>query len=312
MRIAVTGSRGRLGSALMTALGEAPFSGPAGPIGWSRPGFDLDRAAEVVASLLDRDRPEVVIHAAAWTDVDGCALDPALARSRNAAATGELARACAGRGVDLILMSTNEVFDGCRTDGQGYAPDDPVMPANAYGASKLEGERQATEAFTAGGGQEPGRPVRRPARLAIVRTAWLFGPGEPDFPRKILRAAAAAQAAGSPLRVVADEWGTPTFSLDLAEAIVRLLAEDALTSPGQAVEIHHVVGTGVVSRAAWARDTLSRVGIDLAVEEVPGSSWQRPSTPPSWAVLTPTALPDGELLRPWQAAMAEDAPALRR
>ena len=94
MRVAVTGAAGRLGRALVAALEAAPFSGPAGPIAWSRPAFDLDHP-EGFADLVDRDRPEVVVHAAAWTDVDGCARDPERADRRNAAATGALATACA-------------------------------------------------------------------------------------------------------------------------------------------------------------------------------------------------------------------------
>jgi dTDP-4-dehydrorhamnose reductase len=90
MRVAVTGSAGRLGGDLMTALADAPFTGPAGPIGWTREAFDLD-APDTIGALLDRDRPEVVVHAAAWTDVDGCARDPELAIRRNAVATGHLA-----------------------------------------------------------------------------------------------------------------------------------------------------------------------------------------------------------------------------
>ena len=86
MRVAVTGAGGRLGSALVTALADAPFTGPAGPIAWRRDAFDLD-APDGVGARLDRDRPEVVVHAAAWTDVDGCALDPELAIRRNGTAS---------------------------------------------------------------------------------------------------------------------------------------------------------------------------------------------------------------------------------
>ena len=103
MRVAVTGAGGRLGSALITALADAPFTGPAGPIAWRRDAFDLD-APEVVGSRLDRDRPEVVVHAAAWTDVDACALDPDLALRRNGIATGILAEACASREIDLLIV----------------------------------------------------------------------------------------------------------------------------------------------------------------------------------------------------------------
>ncbi len=150
MRVAVTGATGRLGSALVTALADAPFTGPGGPLAWDRTAFDLD-APGSVGDRLDRDRPEVVIHAAAWTDVDGCAREPALALQRNGVATGVLASACARRGIDLVAISTNEVFDGRRNDGIGYAPSDPTSPANPYGVSKLAGERAATDAFDAAG-----------------------------------------------------------------------------------------------------------------------------------------------------------------
>ena len=180
MRVAVSGASGRLGRALVGALEEAAFVGPSGPMAWSRPDFDLD-APDAFPALLDRDRPEVVVHAAAWTDVDGCARDPELAVARNGLATGRLAEAAAERGIDLIVVSTNEVFDGRRTDGRGYTGDDPPSPINPYGASKLAGEVLAREAYasssSAGG-----------AALGIVRTAWLYGPPGNDFPAKILKA----------------------------------------------------------------------------------------------------------------------------
>ena len=101
---------------------------------------------DAFAALLDRDRPEVVVHAAAWTDVDGCARDPELALARNGDGDRGPRRGCAARGIDLVVVSTNEVFDGRRTDGRGYAPDDPTDPINPYGASKLAGEDGARAA----------------------------------------------------------------------------------------------------------------------------------------------------------------------
>ena len=295
MRVAVTGAGGRLGSALIAALADAPFTGPAGPIPWRRDAFDLD-APDGVGSRLDRDRPEVVVHAAAWTDVDGCALDPELAFRRNAVATGTLATACAARGADLLVISTNEVFDGTRTDGHPYLPTDPTAPGNPYGASKAEGERLATLAFV----EVPG------AGLGIARTAWLFGAPGRDFPSRILDAAERALGAGEPLRAVGDEWGTPTYTADLAEAIVELLAEDAIAG------IHHLVNGSFASRADWARYVVARAGLDVEVVNVPASTWERPSRPPRWGVLAPTPLPSGEPLRSWPDAMADYAPLLLR
>jgi len=295
MRVAVTGAGGRLGRALIDALADAPFTGPAGPIAWGRDAFDLD-APDDVGARLDHDRPEVVVHAAAWTDVDGCALDPDLAMRRNAVATGVLAAACAGRGADLVVVSTNEVFDGARTDGQPYLPTDRPTPGNPYGASKAEGERLAGLAFD----DRPG------AALGIARTAWLFGAPGRDFPSRILDAAVRAQATGEPLSVVNDEWGTPTYTADLAEAIVELLADDAIAGT------HHLVNGSFTTRADWARDVLGRAGLDVDVLDVPSTTWARPSRPPRWGVLAPTPLPSGEPIRPWQAAMADYAPALMR
>ena len=297
MRVAVTGAGGRLGSALVAALADAPFTGPFGPTAWDRSAFDLD-APDGVVDRLDADRPEVVVHAAAWTDVDGCAREPGLATMRNGAATGVLAAACAARGVDLLVVSTNEVFDGARLDGVAYSPDDPVAPGNPYGASKAEGERRAAEAFEAAG--------KVGGSLGIARTAWLFGAPGRDFPSRILDAAEQARATGQPLRAVADEWGTPSYTADVADAIVELLADDAIAG------IHHLVNGLVATRADWARYVVGRAGIDVEVEDVPMSTWDRPSRPPRWGVLAPTRLPSGEPMRPWPDAMADYAPALLR
>jgi dTDP-4-dehydrorhamnose reductase len=294
VRVAVTGAGGRLGRALIGALEDAPFTGPFGPIAWTRHEFDLD-APEGVATRLDQDRVELVIHAAAWTDVDGCAREPERANERNGNATGILAAACAERGLDLVVISTNEVFDGKRTDGRGYRPDDPVGPINAYGASKLAGEQAAVRAFQGAAGQ-----------LGIVRTAWLFGPPGNDFPAKILSAADRAAAAGEPLRVVGDEHGSPTFTLDLAEGISELVGS------GDLAGIHHIVNAGIASRADWARELLRRTRVDVPLEEVPAATWTRASTPPAWAVLEPTPLPGGEPLRAWQEALAHYLPVLLR
>lgn len=295
MRVAVTGSSGRLGRALVAALADAPFTGPAGPLAWDRSAFDLD-TPEGVGALLDRDRPEVVVHAAAWSDVDGCALDPSLALRRNGEATGILAAACAARAIDLVAVSTNEVFDGRRQDGHGYTPSDAPAPGNPYGTSKLDGERRAQAAFERSTG----------SRLGIVRTAWLFGAPGGDFPSRILAAADRAAATGEPLRVVGDERGTPSYTADVADGIVELLADDAIAG------IHHIVNGLFASRADWARYTVARAGLDVEVVDIPMASWSRPSTPPRWGVLEPTPLPSGEPLRDWPDAMADYAPTLLR
>ena len=307
MRIAITGAGGRLGRALVAALEEAPFTGPSGPLAWSRPDYDLDDPSSA-ARVVGRAAPEVVVHAAAWTDVDGCAREPERAMRRNALAVAELAEACAAAGTDLVLVSTNEVFDGRRTDGRGYARGDRPAPGNPYGASKLAGESAAQAAFLRRGGVLAAADAARSAgpQLAIVRTAWLFGPPGNDFPGKILAAAERARAAGEPLRVVGDEVGSPTYAPDLADAIAELLAGGAYAG------VHHLVNGGAASRAAWARAVLAAAGLDVPVAEVPLAGWARASAVPAWAVLAPTPLPSGEPLRPWEAALADYLPILLR
>ena len=300
MRVAVSGATGRLGRALIAALEEAPFPGPSGPIAWTRPDFDLD-APDGFAALLDRDRPAVVIPAAAWTAVAGGAREPARARARTGLATGRLAAATAERRIDLVVVSTNEVFDGRRTDGRGYGPDDQPSPINPYGVSKLAGEEAAGAAYALATGRGVGAPA-----LGIVRTAWLYGPPGNDFPAKILAAADRARDAGQPLRLVADETGSPTYARDLADAIAELIG--AATVEGT----HHVVNGGRASRADWAREVLRQAGVTVDTEDVPATTWPRASTPPAWAVLEPTPLPGGEPLRPWQAALADYLPGVIR
>ena len=150
-------------------------------------------------------------------------------------------------------------------------------------------------------------------RLAIVRTSWLHGPPGNDFPEKIARAALRAREAGTPLKAVFDEIGCPTWTPDLADAIVELIAEDALIAgTGGRAAIHHLVNGGSASRADWAREVLRSTGIEVPVVEVPASTWQRASRPPLWAVLEPTPLPSGEPMRDWRDAFAHAVPALVR
>jgi dTDP-4-dehydrorhamnose reductase len=291
MRVAVTGAAGRLGAALVEAFGREPG---VGVTAWARAEFDLDQPTPI-QDLIRSSRPDLVIHAAAWTDVDGCAREPDLAMSRNGTATRIVAEACVDAGVSLVTISTNEVFDGTRTDGEGYAADDTISPTNPYGRSKAAGELGARAAYARASADRSARI----AHLGIVRTAWLFGPGKPDFPTRIAGAALKALSERRPLRVVTDEVGCPTYVPDLANAIVRLCL-------GRFEGIHHIVNGGFTSRAEWAKEVLQRLGIEATIEEITLDEFERPSRPPRWGVLAPTSLPGGPL-RSWHEAMAERA-----
>ena len=312
MRVAVTGAGGRLGTALVKRLTDEPFADEV--LAWDLPDHDLDDPRSA-GRLVFAARPDVVIHAAAWTDVNGCAERPDVAMRRNGTAVGEMAEACVRIGAGLVMVSTNEVFDGRRTDGLPYRPTDPTGAPNPYGAAKLAGELAARLAYGASGDDfaaaatsagsgtgAVGRPATPP--LAIVRTAWLFGLPGADFPQKILAAARAARQSGTTMRIVSDEIGCPTYATDLAAAIVALVRESGRAGGRGFDGIHHVVNTGRASRAEWAREVLRLAAIDVPTEDVPMATWSRPSNPPGWGVLEPTPLPDGSL-RTWQSALAE-------
>jgi dTDP-4-dehydrorhamnose reductase len=314
MRVAVTGAGGRLGTALIKALGASPFVEEI--LAWDLPEHNLDDpgSAERLVSL---HRPDAVVHTAAWTDVDGCAREPAVALRRNGTAVGEMAAACVEAGSALVMVSTNEVFDGLRTDGRPYEPTDQTNPPNPYGIAKLAGEHAARAAYGASGewfmsaALASGPTDSAATALAIVRTAWLFGQPGVDFPQKIVAAAEKALAAGQTLSLVSDEVGCPTYAPDLAAAIVSLIGEWHRPGGRGLGGIHHVVNGGQASRAEWARYVLALAGIDIDTADVPLNTWPRPSTPPTWGVLEPTPLPGGPL-RPWQDAVSQHMALINR
>lgn len=218
-----------------------------------RPHFDL--AAPTLLHGAD-----VVINAAAWTDVDACARDPDRAMVLNGAAAGRLAELSYQHAARFIQVSTNEVFDGASQ--RAYSEGDAPNPINAYGASKLAGERSVAAAHP---------------EATIVRTSWIYG-GPRSFPAKILSAARKQAEDGRPLTVVADEVGNPTPAPLLAERIADLAMHPS------APPILHVAGTPPVSRHGWARRVLAHAGLPDPVP-ISLSDYQRASTPPPHAVL---------------------------
>jgi dTDP-4-dehydrorhamnose reductase len=231
-----------------------------------RPEFDLERPSD--HEQLATGSFDVVINAAAWTDVDGCAQDPARAMRINGVAPGLLAAAAARGGSLFVQVSTNEVFDG--RQATPYQEGDAPNPINPYGASKLEGERGAASI----------------GRSVILRTAWLFGPGGPNFVTKVLEAAERAARDGTALRLVNDEFGNPTWTPSLADALAEVAIEvlAGLRDPG----IVHLAGQPPASRREWAEVALAAAGLEPPVESVPQSAFPRASAPPLHAVLAPT------------------------
>jgi len=274
MRVFITGCKGQLGQALYAALAGHTLSG------CDLPELDVTERAAIGKAIADF-APDVVLHAAAWTDVDGCARDPEKAYRINALGTQNVALACAASGAAMAHVSTNEVFDG--TAQEPYREWDPPHPLNPYARSKAAGEWFVRHLLT---------------RFYVVRTAWLYAPGGRNFsnPHRVLQLADERGA----LRVVTDEVGNPTYAPDLANALTALIHTGAYG-------VYHLTNARYCSRYDFAREILRLSGREhVPVEPITLADFPRASTPPRFAPLANTAAAAlGITLRPWQEALEE-------
>jgi dTDP-4-dehydrorhamnose reductase len=272
MRIYVTGANGQLGRALMRRLSHHTV------FGTDLAEVDLTDL-HAIRSSIQLVKPEVVVHTAAMTDVDGAARNPDLAFRVNALGTRNVAVAAESIGAALLSISTNEVFDG--TKGQSYVEFDLPHPINPYAESKLAAEQFVRDLTT---------------RFYIVRTAWLYGPDGNNFVKKIV---ARAETDGR-LRVVTDEVSSPTYAEDLVTAIDQLL-------PTGAYGIYHFTNEGECSRFEFAQKILELTGRGhVPIEPITLADFVRPSTPPKYSPLRNFCGAQlGITLRPWQTALAD-------
>jgi dTDP-4-dehydrorhamnose reductase len=271
MRVVITGHNGQLGRQLQDTFASHEL------LRLDLPGDDITNPG--VSRSIAGFRPDLVLHAAAYTDVDGCEGDPDKAYRVNAVGTQNVALGAQQAGAALLYVSTNEVFDGTQRDL--YREWDPTHPASVYARSKAAGEQIVWDLLN---------------RVYIVRVAWLFGPGGSNFVTKILAAAGRSGA----LRVSADEFGNPTYAPDAADAIARLVATEHYG-------IYHLTNAGFCSRHEFAGEILRLAGrSELPIAPILSAQWPRPSQPPLHAILANTngaAL--GITLRPWREALEE-------
>jgi dTDP-4-dehydrorhamnose reductase len=272
MRIFVTGCKGQLGRALYTALAGHTLSG------CDLPELDVT-GREAIGAAIAAFAPDVVIHAAAWTDVEACAHDPEKAYRINALGTQNVTLASAACGAAMVYVSTNEVFDGTATEP--YREWDPPQPINPYARSKAAGEWFVCHLLT---------------RFYVVRTAWLYAADGHNFPHRIVQLADERGV----LQVVTDEVGNPTYAPDLAEAIAALICTGAYG-------VYHLTNAGYCSRYDFARQILRLSAREhVPLEPITLADFQRASTPPRFAPLANTAAAAlGITLRPWQEALEE-------
>jgi dTDP-4-dehydrorhamnose reductase len=255
MRWLVTGAGGMLGRDLCAVLAEA---GEAEVIAATHGVLDITDPAALRVAVAGVD---IVVNAAAWTDVDGAEAAEEAATAVNGLAVSHLARACGAAGARLFQISTDYVFDGTAT--VAYPEDAAPAPVNAYGRGKLVGERAAL----AEGGY-------------VVRTAWLYGAHGRNFVATMLRLAAERET----VDVVADQEGPPTWSYALAAQVVALAGAAAAgrVAPG----IYHGTAAGQTSWYGLARAVFAEAGLDPArVRPTTSAQFPRPARRPTFSVL---------------------------
>ena len=281
MRVTIFGATGLLGKALMREWKEDDVTGFGSADG------DI-RDSEQVLRLVQRGRPDWIVLAAAFTDVDGCETNRDLAFNVNYRGAVNVAQAAKQHGARLLFLSTDYVFDGAKTTP--YGTGDPRSPHTVYGQSKAEAEAQLETLL----------------QCCIVRTSWLFGTGGKCFPDTILKLAAIRPR----LEVVGDQRGSPTYSVDLARALIQLCRQGASG-------MVHVTNGSECSWYEFASEIIARSGLDTIVRETTSDKFVRPAERPKYSVLSPEGLEKRGIAMPgWQDALqrylAERASTLSR
>jgi dTDP-4-dehydrorhamnose reductase len=255
MRVTIFGASGLLGKALMREWSGDTVTG------LTSHAADI-RDAKRVQDLVQETNPEWVVLAAAYTDVDGCEGNPDLAFAVNRDGAVNVAGAAKKAGARLVFLSSDYVFDGKKATP--YEIEDARNPQSVYGRTKAEAEIKLLELMP---------------DCCIARTSWLYGIGGKCFPDTILKLAASRPA----LDVVNDQRGCPTYSVDLARAIVQLCRKDASG-------IVHVTNASDCTWFEFAQDIISGAGLATIVRPVSSQQMARPAPRPSYSVLSPTRL----------------------
>jgi dTDP-4-dehydrorhamnose reductase len=269
MRVTVFGSSGLLGNALMHEWPDDELTG------LSSKNADIRDARQVEKAVVD-SRPDWIVLAAAYTDVDGCEKHPALAFDVNVQGAVNVADAATRSGARLLFLSSDYVFDGSKS--APYETTDPRTPVNVYGRTKAEAEEQLLEILP---------------NCCIVRTSWLFGSGGRCFPDTILGLARTS----AEIDVVNDQLGCPTYNTDLARAIISLCRHDA-------TGIVHVTNGGRCTWYEFAKSIINSAGLKTSVRPTSTEKLARPAARPKYSVLSPRSLNQHPIMMPsWQDAL---------
>lgn len=233
---------------------------------------------EAVKGCISNNKPDIIINCAAYTAVDSCESNQEAAYAANALGPKYLAMAAEGIKAKLIYISTDYVYEG--NAARPYVEEDNTNPLSVYGKTKLEGENFVS---------------RYCYRYFILRTAWVYGEGR-NFVRTMLRLA----GEGNPIKVVADQYGSPTSAIELARTIIFLMETESYG-------IYHSVCEGYTSWYEFAMEIFRKAGIDITVEPIKSSEYKAAARRPMYSVLDNKALRErhGYHMKDWQDALNE-------
>jgi dTDP-4-dehydrorhamnose reductase len=269
MRVTLFGATGLLGKALIQQWTSDPVTG------LNSKDADLRDPQQVLVAV-QRTHPDWIILAAAYTDVDGCETNSQLALDVNCQGAVNVARAAKQVGSRLLFLSSDYVFDGSKSTP--YETTDPRGPRSVYGRSKAEAEIKLQQILP---------------DCCIVRTSWLFGVGGKCFPDTILKLAATRPS----LDVVDDQRGSPTYTIDLAQAIIHLCHAGASG-------IVHATNRGECSWFEFAQQIVQCAGLASEVRPTTTDKFPRPAPRPKYSVLSPASLESFQIAMPtWQNAL---------
>jgi dTDP-4-dehydrorhamnose reductase len=271
MRVTIFGATGMLGKALVCGWSADEITG----LGSA----DADiRSTDDVQKAVLHSKPDWVVVSAAYTDVDGCEKNPDLAFAVNTQGAVNVATAARSVGAKMLFVSTDYVFNGRKATP--YEVNDPRDPINVYGTSKAKAEEQIMQVLP---------------NACIVRTSWLFGPWGKCFPDTILKLAATR----SQLEVVDDQRGCPTYTFDLADAIIKLCR-------GSANGTIHCTNSGVCSWYDFASEIVRQGGLGMEVKPTTSEKFVRPARRPGYSVLSDASLAaHGIQMRNWKETLAD-------
>ncbi len=291
-KVLITGANGMLGIDLKGILERSCTVVPSDVTRRRRSFFTRDdiilcdvTKRKSVETLVSRVKPDIVVHAAAWTDVDGCELEKENAITINSRGTRNVAYACREAGALMIYVSSDFVFDGVKSEP--YTEEDGTNPLNAYGLSKLKGEEAVRSILE---------------RYYIVRTSWLFGRYGRNFVDIILDKAERKEE----LRVVMDQFGSPTYTMDFAEALAFIVNDASRTKDNDGV--YHFANKGSCSWFRYAEEILRAAGKrHIPITPITSGELKRPAVRPGMSILNTEKFIGlrGREPRTWQRALQD-------